>query len=397
MCKISRKLVSNKIIAMLISILIVINPFTIELMIYLEKGLMILSLCASIYAVYYVMNYFEDKRKLNLAKAIIALLISTFSYQGVTPIFVCISLALIMKYSNTIKDFIKNNVVVAFCFAIPYLLNFLCIQLFYTSTRISGDKSLLANSMKIFSMLPSMIIDTYHTLPKYTFVIVFVLLVLIYMVAVILNKKRKPTFSVTKTLFGYFYVILGTFLVTILPQLVLETKSVELVARSTIAFGAIIGITMLYTFSMLDIQPKIQTLIKLITFVYLIIELFWLHNLILDHYTLNYLDFQTATLIEQEIEKYEKLNNTKIHYIVYYEDSNISNSYPSLINDDQINQKISSMYSRLPLLNFVSGKNYQETANYKGEYDQFFKQHNWDFFDSEQLIFENDTVHICQF
>ena len=394
MYQISEKLTNKKVISIIISTLIILNPFTFELMIYLEKGVSIMSFCASIYAVYYMLKYFEDKRKSSLIKTILLLLISSFSYQGTTTIFVCICLVLIIKYSNTIKDFFKNNVIVAFCFGIPYLLNYICIKLFYTSTRIEGEKSILANISQIISDLPTMLIDTYNILPKYLFLIIFVVLLIIYLISLCTNKNVKHNIYI---LFGFCYVIIGTFLITVLPQFVLETSSVELVARSTISFGAIIGITMFYAFSNIKINLKLKFLIEIIAVVYLVIEVFYIQNLIADHYVLNYLDLQTATLIEQEIEKYETENNITIEYIVYYEDANISNSYPNLINCEQINRKVVSMYEKLHLLEYVSGRSYTESVETNSVYAEYFSQYDWDFFDTDQIIFDGNVAHICQF
>ena len=55
--KIIRKDVKNKILRILIPILIVINPFSIELFLYIEKGIMIFGILMSIYAVDNLIKY----------------------------------------------------------------------------------------------------------------------------------------------------------------------------------------------------------------------------------------------------------------------------------------------------------------------------------------------------
>lgn len=395
MQKIANKFVDNKVISTIISILIVVNPFIIDLYIYLEKGFLIFSIFTTIFAVERVVEYFENKKIRNLIFATILLMCSAFTYQGITTLFVAILLVAILKYSKNILQFVKNNLIVAIIFGIAMGINLVCIKLFNTSTRISGEKSLLANIEVIVNTINNMTILSFKTLPKYVFIIAFNVLFLSYIIGLFSNKKKIK--EVAYIMFGFVYIIIGTFVMALLPQLSLETASVVLVPRSTFAFGSILGIVMMYAFNKIEMNKILKGFCIILFAIYFILEVFWMQKIITDHYIVNYLDNSTGKLIGKYIQEYEEESGIEVKYAIYYEDANINSSYPDIITFDQMNKKVVSMYSKLLLLNYVSGNNLIESHEKKSEFEEFFKQNDWDYFDENQLIFEGDTVHICQF
>jgi hypothetical protein len=113
--KIINREISNNIIASLISTLIIANLFSIELFLYIEKGVLMLSVLFCVLAFEQIIKYFEGKKK-SLIYAIIYMILANFSYQGTVALFVALSLIWIIKYSKDVKTFIKNNLIVAVCY-----------------------------------------------------------------------------------------------------------------------------------------------------------------------------------------------------------------------------------------------------------------------------------------
>lgn len=393
--KIAEKFINNKFISMVISCLIIVNPFVIDLFIYLEKGFLVLSLFTTICAIEKTLKYFDTRKKSNLLYSILFLMISAYTYQGLATLFIAISLVTILKYSKNIIGFIKNNIIVASVFGVAMGTNYLCIKLFNTSVRIAGEKSIIGNLKVVADTLDNMIIHTYNTMPKYIFLIIFFSLFIIYLISLVTNKKKfkEKMFIV----FGFIYIFIGTFIISLFPQLTLVTASVLLVPRSTFSYGAIIGIFMMFAFNKIEIKNILKIVCIIIFIVYFFIEIFWMQKIIIDHYTTNYLDNLTGKLIGESIEDYEKENGVEVKYVVYYEDANLTYSYPDMVAFGQMNQKVVSMYSKLLLLNYISGNNLVERHEKNMEYEEKFKQKDWDYFNEEQLIFDGDTVHICQF
>ena len=56
------KNIKDKIVSLIISTLIIINPFSIELMLFYEKGVMWLGVLSAIYALDFFIKYFDEKK-----------------------------------------------------------------------------------------------------------------------------------------------------------------------------------------------------------------------------------------------------------------------------------------------------------------------------------------------
>ena len=102
--------IKNKILCLLISITVIINPFSLELFMYFEKGILALSVLLNILAVEELIKVFNGEKQ-KIVKVILYMLLANFSYQGVVATFVAISSVYILKYSSNIKQFIKNNII----------------------------------------------------------------------------------------------------------------------------------------------------------------------------------------------------------------------------------------------------------------------------------------------
>ena len=82
-----------------------------------------------------------------------------------------------------------------------------------------------------------------------------------------------------------------------------------------------------------------------------------------------------------------------------YSDKEVKRYYPKLKHYGQINEKVIAIDGRiLDILNYISNnKRYWQISEKNVEYEKFFAQNDWDYFDKEQLKFENDILHLCIF
>lgn len=381
----------------IISVMIPLNPFVIELFLYLEKGIMVMSIFFAILAAEKIMNYFDCKKKIRILQAFIYILVSSFCYQGSTLIYLSIAFVLAIKYAKNIKEFIINNVIIAIPFVLGYGINFLCVKLFFTSSRISSKINLIENLKIILEKLPQMLIENFGTLPKFS-VIISSLIIFAIIVLRILNSKKEDKIKNSKDIFAVIYILFATLAITIIPQFILEANSIQLLARSSISFGCIVGTLMLYTISEIKLDKIRLNVLLTLAIVMIGFEYIYMQQTIIDHYKSNEMDLTTAKMIEQKIEEYEKINNTKITKIVFYEDKNIDSAYPNIKSYSQINQKIISIAGRnLELIEFVSNRSYESSNDRNDEYEKYFKGNDWDYFDDNQLIFNNNALHLCIF
>ena len=98
--KILDKYIDNKFLSILISISILINPFIIELWLFIESGIMMLSILGCVEAFKYFDKYLEKKNKKNLLYSFIWMLVAAFSYQGTLALFIALSIFSVLYRSN---------------------------------------------------------------------------------------------------------------------------------------------------------------------------------------------------------------------------------------------------------------------------------------------------------
>ena len=89
--KIIDKYVPNKWLSIILSVAIIINPFVIELWLFIESGIMMFSILMSVLAFKYYDRFLEKSSKKNLVYSFIMMLLALFSYQGTVGIFVVLS------------------------------------------------------------------------------------------------------------------------------------------------------------------------------------------------------------------------------------------------------------------------------------------------------------------
>ncbi len=159
------------ILVLTISILITMNPFVIELFLYLEKGCMVMSLFFAIYAAEKMLNYFENRKIRDIIKTTVCILISAFCYQGATLMYLAFAFVFAVKYAKNIKQFILNNIIISIPFLLGYGINFICIKLFFTSVRIAGQINVVENLKVIGQKISQLLIDNFGTLPKFSIII----------------------------------------------------------------------------------------------------------------------------------------------------------------------------------------------------------------------------------
>ena len=205
MYKIIRYDINNKILAVITSILIIINLFSLELFMYFEKGILALSILLNILAIEKLIKYFEGNKK-NLIYVFIFMLLANCAYQGTVALFVSLGVIYILKYSKNIKKFIKNNIIVALLYAIPALINVISIKVLFATERVGSEAGIINSIIDIIQNLPNILISTHGIVPKYLFFIFICLIILVYIIKCI-NEKLNVKIILLDIL-KYIYVVL---------------------------------------------------------------------------------------------------------------------------------------------------------------------------------------------
>ena len=391
--KLIRKDIQNHIVSAIIATLILINPFSLELFLYIEKGIMVLSVLLCVLAVEQIDKFFLGKKK-SIIWAGIFMVIANCCYQGTVGLFVAISLIYIIKYSKNIKEFIVNNVIVALTYGIPALFNFLLVRFCFTNTRVNGQMIFSESIAKVIDGTKRMLVNSYDLLPQYLFLVVIVIILGIIICKAI--RENISTKEKTLKILSAFYLIAGTLFATVAPQMLQDTNSIWFVARSSYPMAAIIGILGLYLFSKFDIKEVVKDIVICICIVFLLIQYVYFMDYTRDNYIGNYLDKQVTAEIYQEILNYEEATGNTVDTIAIYRDKTPQYVYPELKASGDINIKAYSADWCISRILKFTGREFK-VIEANEEIKEQFEQKSWDYFSPEQIVFENNVMHLCVF
>lgn len=401
------KKVKNEVLCLLVSTITIINPFSIELFLFLEKGVFAFAVLLSVLAFANFTKYLDGNKKA-IKYIFLFMLIAVFSYQGVVGLFVGLSVVYIVLYSKNIKEFIKNNIIALLGYGIPAIINLLSVRIFFYNDRVNGSIILNESIEKVINGLKEMF-QAYYILPENNFLIVLIVVTIFALIMIGINKEDKIKFKVLKIL-SVFYIALAIIGVTVVPQLMQNTANIWFVPRSTYPFGAIIGIFMMYIIlnlkdinisnDKLNIKYTINIsslLIIIIVVIELFIQLYSFNKIEVEHYNLNYTDKINSLTIGEEIIKYENETGNKVTKICVYQDKYVSQTYPYLTALKDIN--VSGFYptwSVASMINYYNNMNLEEVEK-DSKIQKTFSEYDWNNFNKEQIVFIGDTLHYCKF
>ncbi len=387
--------IKSDIISIILSTAIIINPFSIELFLFLEKGIMFFAILMCICAVEQFIKFLQRKdTKKSIILSILFMLIAVFSYQGVLAIFIALSCIYIIKHSKKIKDFIINNVFMFLCYGIPAVINFVTVRFLFTNERVSGSIYLSESISKVFDGIKDML-DTYTILPKNLFLILSVVTLLIVITTAIKQKNYK-------LILGTIYITILTTIMTILPIAMQDTASIWFVPRSSYPFASILGLFILTgLINEKDNNTKFKNIIEILFTIILIVllsvQFVRFNKITIDHYNLNYMDKVNALKIGEKIREYEEKTGTKVRKICIYQDKEITYTYQDIFSVGDINiSGFATDWSIVPLINYFNNINL-ETTEVNEELKKYFSNKNWNSFSEEQIKIEGDTIHFCKF
>ena len=381
-------------ISTLLSILIIINIFSFELFVYIEKGIMMFSILLSILALEQVDKLLESKKIKHFLLSIIYLFIAICSYQGTVGVFVAISTIYIIKYSKTIKEFLLNNIKVASIYGIPSITNFIMVRYIANNPRVGGEIVILESIKRVIEGIKKLFVNTYNIFPEYLF-LTYIIGIIVFIIYKLLFDKKESNKTKILKIFGAIYIFIVTFIVTVVPQILQNTKNIWFVARSSYPMASVIGILLIYLFNQFDIIKIEKNIVIISSVLFLIIQLICFINFGIDGYIVNYLDKQETFKIIEQIERFEtETGNTITKMIIYY-DEYTTYVHPSVKSSGDINiRTLSTNWGTRAIINYYSGRKI-ELVKSKVNLQQKFNKENWDIFDEKQIILENDTIHLC--
>ena len=383
--------VKSKALKILIPTLIIINPFSIELFLFIEKGIMWFGVLMCIIAVKSVKDFFETKQKKYIIYATIWMFIANCSYQGVVGIFVAILLVYILKFSRNFQEFLNYNAIVGSIYAIPAIIDYLIAKILFKSSRINGKFNILESIKIILKNAFNMSVKTYEIIPKYVFILLILFTFTVFCSKI--WKEKKKLISTIK----FFYIMLGIIFFAIVPQIVQPTNSIWFVPRTTYCFASMYGILVLFIVMNYDVEKFSKNLILIISITFVIFQAQKFIIIEKDRYILNNQDEQITMQIIEQINNYETQTENKIKNVAVYQDEKPNYTYEGIFATGDMNIKCySTDWSTIEILKYYSKRDFKMTERDK-KIEQDFKKQNWDDFNTNQIIFKENTINICNY
>lgn len=392
--KIINKDIQNNTISIIASILIILNAFIIELMLFIEKGIMVLSILFNVLAFEQLLKVFDGNKK-SIMGVLIYMTLANCSYQGTVALFIVLSMPYILKKSKSIKDFIIKNIITALSYGIPAGIIYISTRFIFPSERVTGNINLKQSILKIIKNIINIFVSTWQIMPKLIFsgFIVMIIVIIIYKAF----KQKRNTSEFIISICGIIYIIAGTVLTCIMPQLLQDTESIWMVPRAMYALASLIGVMLVLLYTNFKVSKKLETLLVLVSILYISIQYINFQNIIIDRYTVNSQDKAIAISIKNKIEEYEKDTGNKVNNVVFYHDKEVIYTYQGVLAIGDMNVKafFSDWASKAAIEYYTERKFEIGETNFKIQDE--FEQTNWNVYDTEQIIIEGDTIHICIF
>lgn len=392
--KIIYKDIENNKISIITSTLIILNIFIIELMLFFEKGIMALSILFNVLAFEQMVKVFEGNKK-NIIYVFIFMLLANCSYQGTVALFIVLSMIYIFKKSKNIKDFILKNILTALLYGIPAIINYISVRFLYGSERVTGSINLKESILKIIINTLQILKNTWQIMPKWFF-FSFLMMMLIIIGYKTFESEEKSSIKMKK-IGGIIYIILGTIISCVMPQLLQDTKSIWMVPRTVYALASLIGVIILFLYSNFKVEKNLEKLILIVSIIYLSTQYFSFQKIIVDRYIINNEDKLIAESIENEIKEYEANTNIEVNKIVLCHDKEMMYTYQGMFVSGDMNVKaFLSDWSTLAVMKYYTGREF-EIGKTNPEIQEYFEQKNWNTYNRDQIIIQEDTVYICIF
>lgn len=458
---IKENIVDNKYISAILAVSIIINPFSIELFMFIEKGVMTFGILACVLALEQFVKFVENCRKKESYKisknkseseesleeinkkikkafwlAIFYMILAVFSYQGVVAIFLALATVFVLKDSKTFKEFLKNTIASVMIYLIPAIINFIMVKVIFKANRISGE-IIFAESLRKIAFGIIKMFTTYAILPSVFVIVLFYASLIIFAIVVYANKNIKHG---ALKFFEIVYLDLVTTIVTVAPQVLQNTAAIWFVSRSTYAFASIIGINSLFILIVVleerenktktkleknttelreletnaqelelrksKIEPKdnktkyiknIEIAVEILNLVLIFVTWYRFNLIEIAHYNLNYEDKLIAEEIGKEIYNYEQETGVEVKKVAVYKDKNPRFTYKDIFTSGDIN--ITAFTTEWSDVNSINYYNNLKLERIEQDEEKIkeFANEDWESFDKEQLIFEGDTLHLCVF
>ena len=389
--EILKRNIKNEVITVLISVLVIINFDTLELFMFIEKGIMMLSVLLTVLAIGHLDNALKGDKRAWIT-ILIEMFLANCCYQGTVGLFVAVGVIYIIKNSKNIIEFIKNNIIVCLLYAIPAFVDLLIVKFIFNNDRIENSVGLKEKLLHVIKTTQDILTTTFDILPKYFYLTILIIIIALFIISLIKNKEKAS--KIILNILGLIYIIAAVLVLAMAPQII--AGDVYIVPRNVYCFGALIPIVLIFMYREVKVD-KISNIIVVLLQIVLAVSLYYnFSDIIIDNYYTNKKDLELANQIAELIENYETSTNNKITKIATYINADKTQYENTRYIGDANTRAFYTEWSSIGILERTLNRPL-EHVHKDLEIEEKFKEENWEDyeFNENQLIFEGDTLHLC--
>ena len=378
--KILDKYVKNKLLSILLSIFLIINPFVIELWLFIEMGIMMFSILAIVEAFKYFDLYLDKNNKKYFIISFIFMLLSLFSYQGTAALFISLSLiSILYKSKKSIKNVFINTIKSGLIYLVPAIINYIFILLLSTK-RVGGTLTIESIIDNIFKTT-SIIFQGFGLYPK-GFILLLVIISLIISIFYIIKSKYKNI-----AILNIIYIFFMVYIFTLAPNIIQTSDRVAIYPRTCYAFFSYIGIILVIVNKKINYKLLCAYLICI-----LLIEFLVFTRIEINRHIVNNNDRYIILKIEEKIKEYEKSNNTRVTKLAIYNMERSIKFYDNI--RDNINvSAIKERPSGLAAYSLLTERRLEYVESDNNIFNNHFKNIRSNRFEMNQIVIIGDSIH----
>ncbi len=376
------KYVTNKLLSLILATIIIINPFIIELWLFIETGIMMLSILSCVEAFKYFEEYVSAKekdRKL-LKKALCWMFVALFAYQGTVALFIALCLIPIAFKAKDFKEFVKYNIFALGLYGIPTVVNYILVIL--TSTkRVGSSYNLMATLKTIMDTTFHQLLNGFGLFPR-GFISGLLFISIIIVLYYIYKAKER-----TRLLCSLFYVLVMVYFFTIAPVLPQNSDTIVFFPRTAYAFGSIFGLL----FILINKKANNHTLI-FISLILLVVEFVSFNRIEIDRYIVNYEDKQIVLQVEEKVKEYEESTGIEVKNLAIYNQQASKKFYSGLEDNINVCAK-NEQPSGTALYVYYTNRKVQLADKDEEVEKAYFNNKHWKNFSLDQVVIKGNTIH----
>ena len=333
----------------------------------------------------------------NYIISLILMILGVTCYQGIACYFFLILLLILMSLKIDNKEKLINlfkkiglGIVI---YGISLLTSLGIVQLanFVFGTEVSkfSGFDIISNFVLVFTdLLPSSLKNLFGFINvKYYYILVFITLILIiYLFIKSDNKIIKGILFVG--------ILFSTIVMPFVPNFVMSTDSNYTAACMTLPLGILPSAFILYLIFNYKIEMKFNYVLLGIIIMFMSLSSYSIHQNTTISFRRYKEDVKYINSIVQAINVYENKTDNKIKIVYYAQDSSV-NYYYSFGNANGANIRLLAVDWALecafPVYTYDK---YEFKKMSDKDYKKYFKDKNYDEFDNEQLVFDDDTLYL---